>query len=59
MTMYRLEQKTLYFAAGAQASIHFVPNINWETYLLHRKNVPQLCKIFDTIQEAEETAACQ
>ena len=59
MIMYQLEKKTLYFADGAQAPVHFVPNINWETYLKHRKNVPQLCRLFNTIKEAEEVAAKQ
>jgi len=59
MIMYRINEKVLYFAAGADAPVHFVPTVHWNMYLKHRKNTPQLCKIFDTIRKAEEVAAVQ
>ncbi len=59
MIKYQLQKRILYYAEGANAPTHFVPTINWNTYLAHRKNMPHLCRIFDTIEKAEEVATCQ
>ena len=59
MKQYKLEKKTLYFAEGPMAPVHFVPTIHWDLYLEYRKNIPNFCRIFDTIMEAELIACSQ
>ncbi len=56
MRLYQREGKVLYYAEGKEAKVHYVPTIHWFEYLYLRLNVPRVCKIFDTIIEAEEAA---
>ncbi len=56
MRLYKKKGKVLYYAEGKEANVHYVPTINWSTYLCDRLNVSKICRIFDTIDEAEEAA---
>lgn len=53
---YKKEGRKLYFIHRGDPSTHFVPTINWNEYLKVRLNVPKLCKIFNSIFEAEQQA---
>ena len=53
---YRAKGKLLYLIHRGDSSTHFVPSIYWKEYLKVRLNVPKLCKIFDTIDEAQQKA---
>lgn len=52
---YRFHGKPLYYTFHDE-SVHFVPNIRWSEYITHRKNVPVECRMYDTIEKAEDEA---
>ena len=56
MRLYKREGKVLYYAEGKEAKVHYVPTVNWFMYLYLRLNVPRLCRIFDTVEEAKDAA---
>ncbi len=56
MKRYKRSGEIIYFAVSENSAVHFVPNVNWKTYLAVRKNVPLLSKIFATIKLAEYAA---
>ncbi len=56
MRFYKREGRVLYLAEGKEAKVHFVPLINWREYLCLRLNIPKICKIFDTVEEAKDAA---
>ena len=56
VTAFKAEGKLLYLIHRGDPSTHYVPIINWLKYLKVRLNTPKLCKIFNTINEAEQAA---
>jgi len=52
MIAFKKEGKFIYLADSKNAITHFVPIVNWEMYLAKRFNMPRLCKIYDTIEDA-------
>jgi len=56
VTTFKREGKTLYLIHSGDPSTHYVPTINWKEYLKARLNIPKLCKIFNTIDEAQQQA---
>ena len=53
---YKVKGKMIYLIHRGDSSIHYVPIINWLEYLKIRLNVPKFCKIFNTINEAEQAS---
>lgn len=53
---YKVKGKMVYLIHRGDLSTHYVPTINWLEYLKIRFNVPKYCKIFNTIDEAEQEA---
>lgn len=56
VTAFKRKGKTIYLIHSGDSSIHFVPTINWKEYLKVRLNIPHICKIFNTINEAQQQA---
>ena len=56
MKRFKREGRILYLAEDAKSLEHFVPDVNWKEYLQCRLNMPKLCHIFDTIDEAQQAA---
>jgi len=56
MRQFKRQGRILYLAEDAKSPEHFVPDINWDEYLQCRLNMPKLCHIFDTIDEAQQAA---
>ncbi len=53
MKCYKKGRIVVYFEDEV-SSVHYVPNRNWFLYLLHRKGIPKLTRICDTIIQAED-----
>ena len=56
MRQFKREGRILYLAEDSNSQEHFVPNVNWEEYLVCRLNMPKLCHIYDTVDEAQQAA---
>ncbi len=53
---YKCKGRMIYLIHRGDLSTHYVPDINWIEYLKIRLNVPKFCKIFNTINEAQQAA---
>lgn len=51
---YKHMDKTIYLRFKDDESVHFVPKMNWNIYIEKRLNVPKKCRIFNTLERAEE-----
>ncbi len=57
MTAYKKEGRLVYITDPKNESeIHHVPEINWNEYLMLRKEKPKLCKIYNTIEDTKQGA---
>ncbi len=54
--VYKRDGKMIYLIHRGDLSTHYVPDINWIEYLKIRLNVHKYCKIFNTINEAQQAA---
>ncbi|KKN59469.1 hypothetical protein LCGC14_0541810 [marine sediment metagenome] len=55
--VFKRQGRILYFIRGNWSAVHFVPTIHFKEYCSFRKNVPVLCKIYNTIQESFKNVA--
>jgi hypothetical protein len=53
---YRFKGQVLYYTDQQQSETHFVPTVHWDEYMKLRKTVPNMCKIYDTIEGARDGA---
>jgi len=51
MIAYKKDKKFIYI--DDNEGHHFTAIIHWDLYMKHRKDVPKLVKIFDTINDTE------
>ncbi len=55
--VFKKQGRILYFIRDGWIAVHFVPTVHWKEYCSSRKNVPVLCKIYNTIQETFRNVA--
>lgn len=53
---FKKGQALIYITDQKNIETHYVPVINWDLYMKHRKTVPKYCKIYDKVSETYDQA---